>query len=48
VSESKVQELMKKHPPSFMFDFHPIRFSKKVSEDEQEDQKEIEVDREEE
>jgi len=29
---NKIEELMKKHPPWFMFDFHPMRFAKKISE----------------
>jgi len=44
VSENKVQEFLKKNPPWFMFDFHPIRFSKKLLEEEQKDEKEAEVD----
>jgi hypothetical protein len=39
---NKVEDLMKKHPSWFMFDFHPMRFAKKLSEEEQEDEKEIE------
>jgi len=42
MSDNKVQNLMKKHPPWFMFDFHPIRFAKKLSEEEQKDEKERE------
>ena len=45
MSEDKVQELMRKHPAWFMFDFHPIRFTKKLSGTEQNDEKEIEVDK---
>ena len=47
MSENKVEEFMKKHPPWFMFDFHPIRFAKKLSEEEQKDEKELDVDSEE-
>jgi len=43
MTDNKVEESMKKHPPWFMFDFHPIRFAKKVSEEEEEDEKETEV-----
>jgi len=45
VSENEVEQLMKRHPPWFMFDFHPIRSAKKLSEEEQEDEKGIETDR---
>jgi len=31
MSDNKVEEFMKKNPPWFMFDFHPIRFAKKLS-----------------
>jgi len=40
-----VEEFMKKHPPWFMFDFHPIQFAKKLSEEEQKDEKEIDVEK---
>jgi hypothetical protein len=42
VSESKVHELTKKHPPWFMLDIHPIRHAKKISEEEQGDGNEME------
>jgi hypothetical protein len=38
MTENKVEEFMKKHPPWFMFDFHPIRSAKKLSEEEQKDE----------
>jgi len=38
MSDNKVEEFMKKNPPWFMFDVHPIRFAKKLSEEEQEDE----------
>jgi hypothetical protein len=41
VSKNKVEGLMKKHPPWFAFDFHPIRFTKKLSEEEEKIEKEI-------
>jgi len=41
MSENKVQELMKKHPPWFMLDVHPIRHAKKISEQEEKIEKEI-------
>lgn len=31
----KIQDLMKKHPLPFVFDFHPIRFAKRLSESEE-------------
>jgi hypothetical protein len=40
MSENKAQEFMKKHPPWFTLDIHPIRFSKKLSEEEREDNRE--------
>jgi hypothetical protein len=43
VSDNKVEEFMKKNPPWFMFDFHPIRSAKKLSEEEQKDEKETET-----
>jgi len=33
VNENKVEEFMKKHPAWFMFDFHPIRFAERFSEE---------------
>ena len=45
MSRNKVEEFMKKHPPWFMFDFHPIQFAKKLSEEEQKDEKEIDVEK---
>jgi len=39
----KVQDLMKKHPPWFMFDFHPIRFAKKIWEEERGNEEETKV-----
>jgi hypothetical protein len=36
-----VEEFMKKHPNWFMFDFHPIKFSKKISDEEQKIEKEM-------
>jgi hypothetical protein len=44
VSENKVQEFLKKNPPWFMFDFHPILSAKKRSERRQEDEEEINAD----
>ena len=41
MSENKVEEFMKKHLPWFMFDFHPIRFAKKISEEEEKIEKEM-------
>ncbi len=41
MSENKVEEFMKKHPPWFMFDFHPIRSAKKLSEEEEKIEKEM-------
>lgn len=43
MSDNKVEEFMKKHPPWFMFDFHPIHLAKKLSEEEQENEKRAEV-----
>jgi len=40
MTDNKVEDLMKKHPPWFMFDFHPIRFAKKLSEEEEKDEDE--------
>jgi len=34
MSDSDLEEFMKKHPPWFMFNFHPIKFSKKISDEE--------------
>ena len=45
MSDNKIEELMKKHPPRFSLDIHPMRFAKKLSEEEQRDEKEIEVER---
>ena len=45
MSRNKVEEFMKKHPAWFMFDFHPIRFAKKLSEEEQKDEKKIDVEK---
>jgi hypothetical protein len=41
VSENKVEKFMKKHPPWFMFDFHPIRSARKLSEEEEKIKKEM-------
>jgi len=41
MSENRVQELMKKNAPWFMFDFHPLRLAKEVSEEEEEIEKEM-------
>jgi len=41
VSGNKVEELMKKHPLWFMLDFHPIRLTKKISEQEEKIGKEM-------
>lgn len=41
MSDNKVEKFMKKHPPWFVFDFHPIRFTKKLSEEEEKIEKEI-------
>jgi len=41
VNENKVEEFMKKHPAWFMFDFHPIRSAKKLSEEEEKIEKEM-------
>jgi hypothetical protein len=46
MTDKRVEDLMKKHPPWFMLDIHPIRFAKKLSEEEQKEEKEIEIDRE--
>jgi hypothetical protein len=43
MSEDKIESLMKKHPSWLMFDFHPMRFAKKLSEEEQENEKRAEV-----
>jgi len=40
VNENKVGEFMKKHPAWFIFDFHPIRFIKKSSDENEEETKE--------
>jgi len=31
MSDNKLEEFMKKHPPWFMFRFHPIRSAEKFS-----------------
>jgi len=31
VSETELQKSMKKHPPWFMFDFHPMTFIREMS-----------------
>jgi len=41
MSGNKVEELMKKHPPWFMLEIHPIRHAKKISEEEEKIEKEI-------
>jgi len=41
MSDNKVEEFMKKHPSWFMFDFHPIRSAKKLSEEEEKIEKEM-------
>jgi len=41
VTDNKVEDLMKKHPPWFMLDVHPIRHAKKISEEEQKIEKEM-------
>jgi len=41
MTDNKVEEFMKKHPPWFMFDLHPIRFAKKISEQEEKIEKEM-------
>jgi len=45
MSGNKIDELMKKHPPWFMFDFHPMRFVKKLSDEEQEEEEETETEK---
>ncbi len=40
MNDKEAEDLMKKHPPWFLFDFHPIRFVKRLSEEEQKDKKE--------
>jgi len=44
MSLEKIERFFKNHPPWFMYDFHPIRFAKKLSEEEQKDEKETEAD----
>ncbi len=44
MSEENTQEFMKKHPPWFTLGIHPIRFAKKISEEEQKEEKEREAD----
>jgi len=41
MADNKVEVFMKKHPPWFMFDFHPIRFAKKIAEEEEKIEKEM-------
>jgi hypothetical protein len=41
MSDNKVEGFMKKNPPWFMFDIHPIRHAKKVSEQEEKVEKEM-------
>ena len=41
VDKSRIEELMKRHPPWFMFDIHPIRHAKKISEEEEKIEKEM-------
>jgi len=41
VSEGKVQEFLKKHPPWFMLDIHPIHHAKRISEQEEKIKKEM-------
>jgi len=41
LSENKVEGSMRKHPPWFMFDIHPIRHAKKISEEEEKIEKEM-------
>jgi len=43
MSDNKVQDLMKKHPPWFTLDIHSIRFSKRLSEEEQKGENEVEA-----
>jgi len=43
MGDSKIEGFMKKHPPWFTLDIHPIRFAKKLSEGEQQDKRESEA-----
>jgi len=45
MNQDKLVNFMKKHPPWFMLDIHPMRHAKKISEEEQEDEQEIEVEK---
>jgi hypothetical protein len=45
MSDKDKQGLMRRHPPWFLFDFHPIRFAKRTLEEEQRDKKEPEADK---
>ena len=45
MSENKAEQLMKKHPPWVIFDFHPIRSLKKLSEEEHEKEKETDIEK---
>jgi hypothetical protein len=46
MTHNRVEDLMKKHPPWFIFDFHPIRFAKKLSGEGSEDERETDVEEE--
>jgi len=41
MADNKVEDLMRKHPPWFMFAIHPIRSAKKLSEEEERIEKEM-------
>jgi hypothetical protein len=41
MNDNRVEEFMKKHPPWFIFDFHPVRSAKKISEEEKKIEKEM-------
>jgi len=41
MNDNRVGELMKKHPPWFIFDSHPVRSAKKISDEEEEIEKEM-------
>ena len=41
MSGNKVEEFVKKHPPWFMMDVHPIRHAKKLSEEVEKIEKEM-------
>jgi len=47
MSESKVEEFMKKHPPWAYAGIHPIRLAKNLSEEEQQAQMQSDADTEE-